>query len=88
MKCRNVGGKYLHFMTPPRSRSAFRCVRGMKWQCTVFIHGWDRYRFDKKCTETRYTENAFLYPVGSVGHVVHSCASGARHGDILFLMLG
>jgi hypothetical protein len=39
--------------------------------------GQDRYRIDKKCVGTRYVELVFLYPVGSVGRVVHSSASKA-----------
>jgi hypothetical protein len=42
-----------------------------------FIPGWDRYGFHKKHVGTRYVELAFLHPVESVGHVVHSDASGA-----------
>jgi hypothetical protein len=32
-------------------------------------------------------EYVFLHPVGSVGHVVHSVASGVRSIDTLFFML-
>jgi hypothetical protein len=49
--------------------------------------GWDRYRFDKMLARTRYTKVVFLHLVGSVGHVVHSGASGARNGDTLLFML-
>jgi hypothetical protein len=37
---------------------------------------WDRYGFDKKCTETHYAKLQFLLPVASAGHVVHFGASG------------
>jgi hypothetical protein len=38
--------------------------------------GWDWYRFHKKCVRTLYAEIMFLHPVGSMGHVLHSDASG------------
>jgi hypothetical protein len=50
--------------------------------------GWDRYGFNKKHAGTHYVELMFLYPVGSVGHVVLSGASGAQNVDALFFMLG
>jgi hypothetical protein len=67
------------------SHSAFWCILGMKYRCTIFVLGWDQYRFHKKCTGTRYAELVFLHPVGSVGHVVHSIE---RNVDALFFMLG
>jgi hypothetical protein len=39
--------------------------------------GWDCYGFNKKRNETHYAELMFLHLVESVGHVVHSGASGA-----------
>jgi hypothetical protein len=55
---------------------------------TLFVMlEWDRYGFDKKRTGTRYAQLIFLRPVGSVGHVAHSNASGARNVNALFFML-
>jgi hypothetical protein len=48
---------------------------------------WDRYRFDKKHTGTRYVEHAFLHPVQSVTHVVHSGVAMAQSINVLFFML-
>jgi hypothetical protein len=38
----------------------------------------------KKRAWTHYTEFVFLHPVGSVVHVVHSRAFGARNVNALF----
>jgi hypothetical protein len=40
-----------------------------------FMLGRDQYEFYKKRAGTRYAEVGFLYPLGCVGHVVHSGAS-------------
>jgi hypothetical protein len=45
---------------------------------------WARYGFDKKLTGTRYFELVFLYPVGYVGHVVHSVRWGLKHQCTIF----
>jgi hypothetical protein len=42
----------------------------------------------KKHVGTRYVELVSLYPVGSVGHVVYSGATGARNIIALFFILG
>jgi hypothetical protein len=42
-----------------------------------FVLRWDCYGFNKKRVGTTYAEVVFLHLVGSVGHVVHSAASGA-----------
>jgi hypothetical protein len=45
-------------------------------EALFLILGWNRYGFDKKRVRTRYTELAFLHPVGSMGHVVQSIELG------------
>jgi hypothetical protein len=41
-----------------------------------FMVGWDWYGFNKKRARTSYTQLLFFNSRGSVGHVVHSGASG------------
>jgi hypothetical protein len=43
----------------------------------IFLLGWDRYGFKNKRVERHYAKLVFLYPVGYVGHVVHSSAPEA-----------
>jgi hypothetical protein len=43
------------------------------------MHGWDRYRFDKKWTGTCYAKLVFLHLLGYAGHVVHSSVYGVRN---------
>jgi hypothetical protein len=49
--------------------------------------GWDWCGFHKKHVGARYVKLVFLHPVGSVGHVAHSGASGMQNIDVLFFML-
>jgi hypothetical protein len=70
------------------SCSAFWCVRGVKHRRNIFHARWDKYGFDKKLIGARYNELVFLRSVGSMGHVVHSVASGPPRIDALFSMLG
>jgi hypothetical protein len=53
-----------------------------------FIPRWDRYRFQKKRTRTRYGELMFLHQMGFAGHIVRCDASKARNLNALFCMLG
>jgi hypothetical protein len=53
-----------------------------------FMLGWDRYRFDKKDTETHYAELVCLHPMGSLSRVVHSGASKVQNIKTQFFMLG
>jgi hypothetical protein len=69
------------------SSSALWCVWVQNGDALFFMLGWDRYGFNKQHDGTDYFELVFLHPMGSMGHVVHSIASGARNGDKLFLML-
>jgi hypothetical protein len=50
--------------------------------------GLTRCGFHKKRTGTQYAELVFLFPMESVGHVVHCGASGARNINVLYFMLG
>jgi hypothetical protein len=52
-----------------------------------FLLGWDRYRFQKKRVETRYSKLVFLHLVGYADHVVHSSVSGVQNIDTLYFML-
>jgi hypothetical protein len=78
--CSASGGNY-------GSRSAFWCVRGVKYRYTIFHARMGQVRFHIKRAGTCCTELVFSHPVGSTGHVVHSSASGAQHVIALFLML-
>jgi hypothetical protein len=46
-----------------------------------------RCGFHNKRARTCYDELLFLHPVGSVGLIVHSGASGAQNVNALFFML-
>jgi hypothetical protein len=48
--------------------------------------GRDRCALHKKHTGTPYAELVLLHLVGTMGHVVHSAASGARNFRTLFFM--
>jgi hypothetical protein len=50
--------------------------------------GWAWGSFNKKRAVTRYVELVFLHLLGSVGHILHSDAYGARNIDALFSCSG
>jgi hypothetical protein len=45
-------------------------------------------RIPKKCARTRYIEDVFLHPLGSMGHVVHSLCPGREISMHYFTCLG
>jgi hypothetical protein len=71
-----------------RSHSEVWCVRCMKHRRTIFHGRVARSSFHKKLIRTRYTEHVVLHPVGSMGHVVYSGATGYETLMYYFSCLG
>jgi hypothetical protein len=63
------------------SHSAFWCDRGTKCDRTIFHDGMGLVRIQQKVHRDTLCEHVFLHPVGYVGRVVHSGASGAQNVD-------
>jgi hypothetical protein len=51
--------------------------RARKVDALFFMLRWELYGFHKMSSGTRYAKLVFFHSVGSLGHVVHSGASGA-----------
>jgi hypothetical protein len=70
-----------------RSHSAFWCVQGVKYRCTIFHAQVGKSGFLKKRAQTLYAKLVFLQPVGSVSHVLYVGTSRARNVYALFFVL-
>jgi hypothetical protein len=60
---------------------------GVRRRCTIFMLGYNQYRFHKNHAGTHYVELLFLHPVGFAGDVVDSSVSGVQKVDALFFVL-
>jgi hypothetical protein len=67
--------------------SAFRCIRGVEHRSTIFYARVGPVQIPQKAHQDALHRSCVLHPVGSVGHVVHCGASGARNIDALFFLL-
>jgi hypothetical protein len=70
-----------------RSRSAFWCVQGVKYRCTIFHAQVGRSGFLEKRARRLYAKLVCLQPVGSVSHVLNFGTSGVQNVDALFFVL-